>query len=360
MRSFVSFILILISWVSFAAEKSKLPILKTKQSLNNIRFISNDGKYTYYQKSSGELLLSKNYKNYTVLKNDTNTEYFIYSSDSKKKLIIEVDSFFHTINSYNKLNKLYLVDYGKETTEEIGLGLAPKLHLNDQYYSSFNPKLKTLSYYKTNENKKVFTIRLANPLNPFFIPETSMLTMHDIVYTDINKEGQNAILSHSIIDKKTQTIYKSTLSGAKVEYCVMDKKLYVGEFSFGDIEGNSKILEIPLYNNPDFKNYKILYQSQQSDIGNMRCEGGDIYFIKTLTYNEKINLKTTEIAKYSTRDNKTSIISDLKYVTQIIVIDDMIVSPFRGNYYLIKGNANLNKDGIKKDKAIDKRDLKFQ
>lgn len=360
MRFSVSLFLTLICSFTFSAEKSKLPVLKTKQSLNNIRFISSNGKYTYFQKNSGELLLSKNYKNYNILKNESNTEYFIHSSNDKKKLIIEVDELFHTKNSYTKLNKLYILDYGKENVEEIGQGVAPRLHVNDQYYSFFDPKLKRIDYFRVSDKDKVFSIKLANSLNPFYIPETTMITMHDILYTDINKDGQNAILAHSIIDKKTQTIYKSTLSGAKIEYCLMNKKLYVGEFSFGDIDSNSKILEIPLYGNPEYKNYKILYQSQQSDIGNMRCSNGDIYFIKTLTYNKELNLKSTEIAKYDTKIKQTTIMSDLKYVTQIIKIDDMIVSPFRGNYYLIKGNASLNQDGIKKDKAIDKRDLNFQ
>jgi hypothetical protein len=359
MQFIVSILSILVICQAFAANKSKLPILKTKQSLNNIRFISSDGKFTYYQRQSGDMILSKNYKNYTIFENEDNTEYFIHSSDSKKKLIIEVDSSFHTINSYIKENKLYLIDYGMDRSQEIGSGTHPKLQLKDQYYSLYSPRLKELNYFQINNNKKVYSIKLSNKLNPFYIPQTDMLTMHDIVYTDINKSGQNAILSHSITDKKTQTIYKSPLSGGKVEYCVLNNKLYVGEFSFGDIQNSSKIIEVPLYNNPEYKNYKVLYQSQQSDIGNMKCDENKIYFIKTLTYNKEINLKTTEIASYDIKTNKTEILSDLKYVTQIIKIDDMIVSPFRGNYYIIKGNANLTKDAIRKDQPIDKRDKNF-
>lgn len=351
--------LFLISFTLFAAE-SKLKVLKTKQSLNNIRFISSNGKFTYFQKRSGELLLSKNYKNLEVLTNKSDTEYFIYSSISKKNLIIEVDDSFNSIMSYLKMNKLFIVPYGTEKATEIGEGKAPKLHLDDQYFSLFNPKEKSIEYYNLSSSKKVFTVKLANSLNPFYIPETSMLTNYDIIYTDINQEGQNAIIWHSILDKKSQTIYKSSLSGGKLEYCLMDKKLYIGEFSFGDIPNPSKIVEIPLYNNEHFKNSNILYQTQQSDIGNMNCMNNKIFFIKTLSYNKGLNLKSSEVAMYDLKENKTTVLSDLKYVTQIIRLDDLLVAPFRGEYYLVQGEANLIQDGIKKDEAIDKRDLEFK
>jgi len=349
----------LLSQYSFS-EESKLKVLKTKQSLNNIRFISSDGKFTYYQRRSGDLLLSKNYLNLPVLKNEKHTEYFIHSSLQKKNLIVEVDDSFHTQMSYLKLNKLYMLEYGKEDAKELGTGISPRLHLKDTFYSTYNPKVRTINYYKSTDSKKVFSITLANPLNPFFIPETTMITNYDFIYTDLNKEGQNAILLHSVLDKKTQRIYKSTLPGGKVEYCVLDNKLYVGEFSFGDVQNSSKIIEIPLYNNKNFKNMKVIYQSQQSDIGNMNCIDNKIYFIKTLSYNKDINLKTSEIATYDIKNNTTTILSDLNYVTQMIRIDDMLVSPFRGKYYLIKGDASLTQDSIKKDEAVDKRDLNFK
>ena len=57
----------MISGSTFTQEIDKpLPVLKTKQSLNNIRFISSDGKLTYFQRRSGDLQLSKNYLNYEI------------------------------------------------------------------------------------------------------------------------------------------------------------------------------------------------------------------------------------------------------------------------------------------------------
>ena len=359
---YLSSLLILFTISALAQEKESktLPVLKTKQSLNNIRFISSDGKITYFQRRSGDLQLSKNYLNFDVIKSEKFTEYFISSSEHKEKMIIEVDKTFHEEMSHFKQNDIYVMDYGGSKPEMAAKGSFPKLQMKDRFFSYFDTKKRTLNYVKTSDLKKSFTIKLNNKLNPYYIPQTDMVTNYDIVYTDINKSGQNAILMYSALDKKNKLIYKTTLSGGKVDYCILDKKLYVGEFSFGDIENSSKIVEIPLFNNEGFKNYKVIYQSQQSDIGNMNCSDGVIYFIKTLSYNKKLNLKHTEIAAYDIESAGTKILSNLKYVTQIIQIDDMIVTPFRGEYYLIKGDPKLTQDGIEKDKAVDKRDLNFE
>lgn len=354
----LTFFLIIFHTTLFAQElKESLPVLKTKQSLNNIRFISSDGKLTYFQRRSGDLQLSKNYLNYEVLKNEKFTEYFMSASEAKNKMLIEVDKSFHTQMNHFKKNEIYIMDYGASKPEKAAEGSFPKLHMKDRFFSYFDAKKKTLFYHSTSDLKQLFSIKLNNKLNPYYIPNTDMITNYDIVYSDINSAGQNAILIYSALEKKSKPIYKSTLPGGKVDYCILGKNLYVGEFSFGDIPNASKIFEIPLYNNEGFKKNKIIYQSQQSDIGNMNCSENTIYFIKTLSYNKKLNLKQTEVASYNITSAETKILSNLKYVTQMIQIDDMIVAPFRGEYYLIKGNPSLTQDGIEKDKAVDERDL---
>lgn len=356
MRFSVSILSLLLSIQALAA----LQKLKTKQSLNNIRFISSDGKLTYFQTRSGDLQLSKNYKNFSILKKGSFTEYFMTSSPAREKLIIEVDEHFHTIMSHMKKNEIYVMGYGSQEAKKAAMGSHPKLHREDKYFSFYDTQKKTIYYHDTTDFKLKHSIKLANKLNPFYVPYTDMLTDYDIVYTDINSSGQNAVIAYNALKKKSKPLYKSTLAGGKVEYCILDEKIYIGEFSFGDISNASKIVEIPLYNNAGYKKYKVIYQSQQSDIGNMKCSGETIYFIKTLSYNKKLNLKQTEIASYNIKSAETKILSDLKYVTQIILIDDLIVSPFRGDYYLIKGNPSLTQDDIKKDNAVDKRDLEFE
>ena len=69
-------------------QKLKNKILATNQSPGKIRFLSNDGKFVYYQKN-GELLLSSSFKIFTVLGKEKDVNYTLYSTPKKEKIIIE-------------------------------------------------------------------------------------------------------------------------------------------------------------------------------------------------------------------------------------------------------------------------------
>ena len=52
----------------------------------------------------------------------------------------------------------------------------------------------------------------------------------------------------------------------------------------------SNILKIPLYDNPNFKKLDTIYTSELDDIGNLTCTKDNIYFVKTVDYNQKIKI----------------------------------------------------------------------
>ena len=54
-----------------------LPKFITKQALNNLRFISLDGKITFSQKKNGILTFSTKYKSQDILTKKPNTEFNI-------------------------------------------------------------------------------------------------------------------------------------------------------------------------------------------------------------------------------------------------------------------------------------------
>ena len=337
---------------ALGAEGDKtLPLLKAKQALDNIRFISKDGKYTYYQKRSGDLQLATNYSNHTVLEGEKFSEYLIASSPARKKLLVSRDSSFHSQMSHHKLRDFFLMDFGARKAEQIGSGQNPKLHQNDSFISYYLPKQKTIEVKKLNAgSKKPIAIRLLNPLNEYFMPEVFMPTPNDIIYSDINEGGHQAFLMVSTLEKKPNTVFKSAYPGSKLEACLDGDNLYVGEFERGVAKGGSKILKIALYNNPGFQKSEILYQSQQSDLGNMICSGSKIYFIKTLSHDKELNLKETEVASLDLKSQKVEILSSLKRVSQLLEMDETILCPFEGEYHIVKGSLNLTNDEIKRGK----------
>lgn len=352
----MQFILSLVFFTTVYA--ADLPIIKTKQTLNNIRYFNSEGKFTYYQRRSGDLQLSANFTNTQVLQKKQFSEFFIYASDDKEKLVIEVDNSYLTDISHTKLNDIYITDYGKANPEKIAQGRSPELHLRDKFLSFYDSHESKIHFKDLEKNKNIISIKVNNRINPFYFPKRSMLSPHDVIYTDINKDAQSALINYNILDKSSKVIYKTPLSGSRIEFCIMDDFIYLGEFSFSDIHNDTKILQIPIYRNPDYKKFKILYQSQQSDIGNMKCFKDKIYFIKTLSFNRELNLKTSEVAVFNPKNRETKILSNFKYVTQLLKIDNTILTPYRGEYYLVDGIAKLDEDAIEKKESITIEDKK--
>ncbi len=343
-RFLILLICLLLSKFTFA--KSKLPILATKQDIHNIRFISSDGKYTYYQRSSGDLILSSNYNIRSVLKGQKLTQYKVYGSKWRKKIIISVSGDYHYYYNIRQLNKLYQVEFGKNEAELLGMGTNPTLHLNDSWISYFNPYNRKIHFQNLGHKELQFEISLANKINHYFVPSVVMPDNKTVIYTDLDEKGLPGIMRFSINNKKFDLILKGKTHMAKIELCLDNNKLYVGHFGIGKRNQSSTIQVIDKITNITMKNSRKIYHSDLNDIGNIICSMADnnLYFVKSLkTSSGKIN---NEIVSIEPVSGKISILTDLKYASQVINIDGRLICPFRGQYYLVIGKNNMENDKI--------------
>jgi hypothetical protein len=340
--------LILISPVF--ARNSTLPILKTKSDIKDIRFISADGKFTYYQRRSGTLLLSTNYKVHEILKGQVGTQFAIHASAKSKKLIITKDETFHTYLGLRHLKKIYVTDVGSESVEEVGEGLSPKLHLDDTWMSWFNPYSRKIKFINIKSPTLTFQIQIRNVLNAYFFPEVVMLDDKNTLYTDINNKGIPAILKYNRRDKKVNVIFKSSSVSQRIELCKNKTHFFVAEFGFNNSPRGSIIAKTAL---KDFNidRAEIVYQSRQNDFGNIICnfKQDHLYFIKNIS---KIGGRfESEVNAFNHIKKASRIISDLKYVSQLIFMDGRLLVPFRGDYYVLEGDTDLTKIGQLKTEA---------
>jgi hypothetical protein len=322
----------------------------TKQAINKIRYISKDGKVTYYQKNSGELQLSTNYKFANIVKGKKRTQYLVHASTHKQKIVIETDeSYFNQVN-FLKDNRISVANYGvKSELLELGQGTNPILHLQDQWVSFYRKETKQLVFKSFNSNIQEKSISLINKSNPFFTPQHIMLTPNDVLYTDINKAGHMAILLYSFTEKSFKTIYKTKDPGNKIDLCQIGNQLIIGEFPVGEIQSSSSIMAMNIFNNKDFKKVTPLYSSELPDIGNMKCVDNLVFFAKTMGTDQFLNVKRTEIAKLDITTSKLEILTSEKYINQIIRVGEMILTSLKGKYFILYGKNNLITDEIKKD-----------
>ena len=342
--------ILMFSFIFLNTAVAKLPELQTKQSLNNIRYLTHDGKFTYYQQHSGELQLSTNYSNSNVIKSQKGTSYNIFGTSKRKNLIIEVRKSFHKNLNFFEPNDLYALKLGETKPFKIGSGTAPQLNINDSWVTYFNTSNQEIVATNIQNPKKSRSVKVKNKVNPYFIPQSAMATQDTLFYTDINDKGYMALIMHSFIEKKFTTIFKSNFPGMRLDFCIQGEKVILGEFTFSSLNRGSSIYNIDLYSNPNFKKVNTIYTSELDDIGNLTCSQDEIYFIKTIDYNQTINVKKTEVAKISIKDNKLEIVTDLNYVTNVINMDGTILVPFRNKYYVAKGQSVLNKDELKNEK----------
>ena len=330
-----------------------LPEISTKQSISNLRYISRDGKLTYYQRRSGSLLLSTNYEVDEILKGPIGTQYTVTSSSARKYTLIEQSINFHTYLSIRKLNKIYYSKLGKKTKSYIGEGVDARLHENDKWISYYNPYTNKLSFNNLVNPSANFHVILRNKKNPYFIPQRRFISKNKVLYTDINKEGLTGLISFNRQDSKSKLLQKSDNESMRYELCTNDQHLFIGAFS-SDIK--SPYSSITSYSKKDLNlgKGKIYYDNNKNDIGQIICNNKDsiIYFIKDMS--KEYGSTGYEVAQLNLKTKKIDILSSLKWVNSIVNMDGRLLLPFRGTYYVLTGESNSSsKDNLSKKENED-------
>jgi hypothetical protein len=324
-----------------AVKKTILPEIQTKQSPFKIRFISSDGKFTYYQRSSGELILSTNYSATEVLKSDKFTQYNISADEQGKSLIIEQDDIYHKYLSMRHFKNIYTINVNGSSLKKVGEGISAKLHNKGAWLTYYDPYRKTISLKSTTKLAVSYSIKLNSHKNPYFVPQVAVINDDAMIFTDMNEKGEQALLKFSMVNKKTSILEKLGSPYQKIELCSNSKNTFI---SFFGIHDEVKGSEIHQYNNSvkdyDFK--KPIYKSSSNDIGLVNCKYSmdELYFVQDVSTKE--SPLTSEVSSISLSDKKVTVLSDLSFVTRFIQVDKRLIIPYLGKFYLLKGKNDIN------------------
>ncbi len=318
---------------------SKLPILKTKQTLDNLRYISADGSVTYFQRTSGSLLLSTNYRIYEIQKSSKNTQYYVHSTQSKKHILIQKNPTYQQFFDHRPLNEILISPYGSKDVRKVGVGTNPKFHLKDQWFTYYQPYSKKIHINNSVEESIKYDISLATTLNPYFIPDRVMSDSNTLFFTDVNQKGFPGVLKYTFSNKKLETYKKFQSPNTKVSICRINDHLIVAKSSFDSLEKGTTIYKVP-FKNLTSSAEVILYQSAENDLINLVCVQNEsvVYFIKTIK--DESGKLTYEAASLNTKDKKLKVVGDLKFANQIINMDGNILISYLSNYYVLKGKSD--------------------
>lgn len=322
------------------------PKFLTKHDIKSIRFISMDGRYAYVRKKPGVLGLVSSFRNNDFLSESAQTDFLMSGSNSRNRLIIESIPFAYTEFNTNKVHNISVIDWGNTKVRQIGHGRNPKLHLQDEWISFYHPQERLIRIENLVTTKK-YIIKLNQKGPNHHFPDVEMISPDTIIYTDINEQGYSALIQYNLITEKSTVIYKSPQSATGFELCQSKGYLAIGEFPFEGVSRSSKILQIKFDNSLILGGFTTIYSTTEQDVGNIICTNDSIYFVKTLKQDIKTGVKQTEVAKLNLNKSEIDIKTAFTNVTQLIEMDQRIMVPMRGEFYVLEGEANLSNDKLK-------------
>jgi hypothetical protein len=325
---------------------SELPKFFTKHPAESLRFISMDGRLAYVVKRPGVLGLVSSFRTIDFLSDSEQSNFLITSSRFKTKLIIEVVPAIHTEYALQKSHKIYAITYGQSNPQEVGLGRAPRLHLNDEWISYYQPIEKTITLQNLKTQKKI-NIKTLRKANPFFTPEVEMLDQNVVIYTDINEAGYSALVAYNLLTGTSSIIYKAQQNATRLELCQNKSYLALGEFPYEGASRGSQILQLKLTGQTNLAAFTTAYDSVDQDIGNLICLPEAIYFIKTVSQEKNLFIKTTDVVKLDLKSNKVESKSSMGNITQLVEMDGRVLVPLRGEFFVVEGSSNLGTDVLK-------------
>jgi hypothetical protein len=328
------------------ARAAELPRFYTKHATDTLRFITMDGRYAYVQKRPGVLSLVSSFRSVDFLSEANGNDYIVRGSRFRTRLAIESVPNPHDEMNLLKNHPIYVVDFGNTGTRAVGAGRNAKLHLNDEWLSYYDAVTRVIHIQNLVTQKK-YEIRTARKANPFFVPEVEMVSTRAVVYTEINEAGFAALVSFDLEAQRSTVAYKSAQTATRLELCLTTEYLGLGEFPYDGVSRGSKLLLVNLGDGLNLAGFTTLYSAIEQDLGNIVCRPDHIYFIKTMNQDPALNYKVTEAVRLDVKTKTLEARSSLKFATQLLEMDGRVMIPFRGDYFVLEGIANIGEDTLR-------------
>jgi hypothetical protein len=313
--------------------------LKAKQAIDYIRYLSTDGKTSYYQNKNGELLYASFYNTKTIMKKEALSQFYV--TVKNEQVLIEHVPNYYNLSVHEKNHEIYYSKPGEAPTL-IGKGISPKIH----------PKVSRITYidllssqmiiydYSFKKIVKKIALKAAN----LGIKDIDILFMgkNDFIFSDYNSKNQKAFFYYSLIDGTKKIIFKSSSSQYTLNSCLVDKNLIVGQFPINNLALGTEIISISLYNNKNFSDYKQIYSSSLPDLGNMICSGDSVFFLKSFNKNLELQSREVDAVRLSIETKALKRISELKSLTSLLKMDKLILTQHKGKFLILDGTQILD------------------
>lgn len=337
--------LILISTLSFS--RTELLEFTAKQNIQTLRYFYKKDDSNFYMKGKDTISFSSNYKALPILNDEVSSDYGVSTVDNSNFLIWKKFD-LHRRLSPNKDAEIFLFNTGTKEKERIGKGSYPRFLRNGKFISFYSYEKKQIVIINNENRNKVHRIRL-NSKSPYFVPSYELSALDNVYYTDMNDKMLTGILTYNLESKKRETLYKTNQHAVNIELCSTKDNLYILESS------NNKQSFANLYRlshiEKDISKRDFLFQSTKGPAHSLKCNisNDKVFMIKGLS---GLSGNITEVISYDFKQKKAFIHSDLKFVTNLLDIENKLYIPFRKTVYTLEdesGKLKINKELIESD-----------
>jgi hypothetical protein len=243
--------------------------LITQESYPQLLYLSSDDQVKCLKNNQASLVCFNQNKKTELFTQKKEAQFNLVASTAKRKMLFTVDETFLSIMSLQKLLPIYQVSFAQQGAVLLGQGTTPMLHQEDVWASYYTPSKKEITL-KSLASDTVHKITLNNPIDPYYTPNRVFERSDLFYYSDLNEKGEEALVSYNIESKKFTFIYKTEDSSKRLDFCWMNKKLYLSEFKMA-LKGSVKITEIDYPKNAILAKKTTLYERDGDFLPRVIC-----------------------------------------------------------------------------------------
>lgn len=325
-------------WTPLLLSYQIVPFIPKDKS-SNLLYQTSDDQVRYLLQNQNTLNLIEMAKSTQVHKSESDiTHLELIATKNKKHILLAEDTTPFTNFNPNKNKKIYWGAFKGSTINYLGDGSMPKLHLNDQWASYFDAEKKSIVFESLLLlGKNTYRLSLNNKYSTYFIPEVSVIEHEQVLYTDLNEKGEEALISYNLKSKAFSFIHKTVGVGKKISHCMLGNELLIAEF---DLSATPQLTLFSLVFRGDknFSDKKTYYTDNYKYLPRLVCGPKDnsVFLLKNPAPMEKQKFSNQSIlVNISIPKANTLEIPFDRFFSQIYLMDERILLQSSGKIYQV-------------------------
>lgn len=297
-----------------------------KQNTKNIRYLGDSNEFTIYKKGLKDLAFTTNFKAFEIVTSDDYNEYTTSKVNEADHLIWQIPM-PHNYLTPSKNGNIYLFRSEKQQVINLGKGVAPQSFDNGKYIQFYDQRKRIIEVLKFPENIKILSIRL-NSRRPYYQPQV-IIHNNELFYTDLNDKKIEGILRINLKDKNRSIVTRASSTSKRFTLCLNDKIIAMES----DLLSNST--SFSLYKEDTFTE---IFSANIGPSHSLICElsNDNVFFVSRIQGATK---KISEVVEFDLKTKKLIKRSDLKFVSNISILNNQLIIPYRDKFYMIKNST---------------------